>query len=142
MKQTLLGNIVSVGVLVMAFAAAPAFAQRYSDNDSWHRERREFYQNQSWKMHMFDRVRQDLDHVQQFAFTSGDNRRLNRTDQEIGDLQSKLASGGYDQPELDDVIASLQSVVADNRLTPEDRNMLTDDLSRLRDYRAHHDTWR
>ncbi len=142
MKQTLFRNMVSVGILVIAFAAGPAFAQRYSDDDAWHRARDEFYANQSWKMHMFDRIRQDLDHVQALAFTNGDNRRLARTDQEISDLQSRLATGAYDQPELDDVIAGLQRVVADNHLAPEDRNMLNDDLSRIRDYRAHHDDWR
>ena len=142
MKQTLFRNIVSVGILAISFVAGQAFAQRYSDDDAWHRDRSEFYAGQSWKIHMFDRVRQDLDHVQQFAFTNGDNRRLSRTDREISDLQSRLATGAYDQPELDDVIASLQSVVTDNRLSPDDRMMLNDDLSRIRDYRAHHEDWR
>jgi hypothetical protein len=53
-----------------------------------------------------------------------------------------MVAGQYDQPELDEVIAALQRVVADNRLTPRDRDILTDDLNRMREYREHHEDWR
>ena len=61
---------------------------------------------------------------------------------DLTDLQSKLAAGRYDEPELDSVIGALGKVVADNRLAPRDRDILTDDLSCLRDYRDHHENWR
>jgi hypothetical protein len=32
-------------------------------------------------------------------------------------------------------------VIADNRLSQRDRDILNDDLSRLRDYRERHDNW-
>jgi hypothetical protein len=32
--------------------------------------------------------------------------------------------------------------VADNRLSSRDRDMLNDDLNRMRDYREHHEDWR
>ena len=37
------------------------------------------------------------------------------------------------------MIGALGKVVADNRLSARDRDMLTDDLTRLRDYREHHE---
>ena len=51
----------------------------------------------------------------------------------------KMAEGRYDQPELDDVIAGLGRVVADNRLSVRDRDILNEDLNRVRDYREHHE---
>jgi hypothetical protein len=92
-------------------------------------------------MHLFERVRADLDHVQTVAFSDGDEYRIVRTKQQVDELQGKLAEGKYDQPELDEVVASLGRVLADNRLSPRDRDMLNDDLSRVRDYRAHHGDW-
>jgi hypothetical protein len=61
---------------------------------------------------------------------------------ELDELQAKYVERGYDQPELDDVIGALQRVVADNRLSNRDRDMLTDDLHRLREFREHHEGYR
>jgi hypothetical protein len=140
MKLTLLRTIVGAGVLlgVTALQAAP----QYRDEDPWHRSRDAFYQEDSWRMRFFDRVRDDLNHVQTVAFSGGDEDRIVRTKQILGDLQSRLADGRYDQPELDDAIAAMQRVVADNRLSSRDRDMLNDDLNRMRDYREHHADWR
>jgi hypothetical protein len=91
---------------------------------------------------MFQRVREDLNHVQSLAFTGGDQYRIARTKEELNELQNKLVAGQYDQPELDEAIAALQRVVADNRLTPRDRDILADDLIRMREYREHHEDWR
>ena len=90
-------------------------------------------------MRLFDRVREDLNRVQTVAFTGNDEYRIVRTKEELTDLQSKTVAGKYDQPELDSVIGALGKVVADNRLSARDRDMLTDDLTRLRDYREHHE---
>jgi hypothetical protein len=139
MKRTLFG-IAGGSVLLFSLAAGIAAAQ-YSDDEAWHRTRESFYASQDWRMKMFDRIREDLDHVQSLAFTGGDQYRIDRTKQEIGELQTKMTAGQYDQRELDDVVAGLTRVLADNRLTAGDRDMLNDDLSRVRDYRAHHDNW-
>ena len=108
----------------------------------WYENRDTFYHGEGWRMHMFQRVRDDLDHVQTSIFRGGDEYRIARTKEELNELQSKMAEHRYDQPQLDDVINSLQKVVADNRLTPRDRDMLNDDLNRMRDYREHHADWR
>ena len=92
-------------------------------------------------MRLFERVRMDLDHVQSGAFAGTDEYRIVRTKEQVAELQGKLADGKYDQPELDEVVASIGRVLADNRLSPQARDMLNDDLNRVRDYRAHHDDW-
>jgi hypothetical protein len=140
MKTTLRNKITCGALLVFAFTAGQAIAQ-YQDDDAWHRTREEFYAGNDWRMHMFVRIKTDLSHVQDVAFGRRDEDRIVDTEQKVSDLQSRMVSGAYDQPELDAVIDSLDKVVADNRLGPRDREMLTDDLSRVRDYRAHHENW-
>jgi RNA polymerase-interacting CarD/CdnL/TRCF family regulator len=61
---------------------------------------------------------------------------LARTKRELNELQSKLDSGGYDQPELDRVINGLERMVNDSNLSGRDRDMLNDDLNRMREFRA------
>ena len=52
-------------------------------------------------MRLFDRFRQDLNHVQEVAFSGGDQYRIVRTKEQLEELQSKLADHRYDSPELD-----------------------------------------
>src|SRR5438105_4296033 len=146
MKHVLLRTLAGTGLLVFGLTA---YAQdrdrdrdRDRDHDTYQRDRDSFYRGERWRAQLFERVRQDLDHVQSATFPiSRDEYRLARTKQELNELQQKLAEGRYDQPELDEVIGALQRVVSDNRLSPRDRDILNDDLNRLREYREHHDNW-
>lgn len=132
-----------IGSFVVGLAGVQAAPAQDRDRDEgWYTQRDTFYHGQDWKMRMFDRVRDDLNRVQSDTFSAGDEYRINQTKEQLGELQTKLAASRYDEPELDQVIGAMSKVVADNRLNPRDRNMLTDDLSRMRDYRAHHDNWR
>ena len=85
-----------------------------------------------------DRVRADLDRAARDMgyLSGGDFRRFDHARQEIGEFQQKWNRGRFDRHELDDVIGSLQRVVRSNRIRPRDRDLLIDDLSRLRDIRA------
>lgn len=139
MKHNLIKTAVGTGFILFALAAVPAVAQ--NDHD-WYQNREQYYRGTEWHMHLFDRVRQDLNHVEWKEFAPQDRERINHTKMELSDLQGRLAEHRYDEPALHDVIASLDHVVDDNRLGPHDRDMLRDDLNRLRDYQAHHDSWR
>ena len=141
MKRGLLSTIACAGLLMLSWAAGTAAAQSNRDDESWYRTRDSYFTGNDWKMRLFERVRLDLDHVQTVAFAGTDEYRIVRTKEQVGELQGKLAEGRYDQPELDEVIAGLERVVADNRLTARDYDMLNDDLNRVRDYRAHHEDW-
>ena len=53
----------------------------------------------------------DLDHIGSAIWASGKERhRLERTKQELAELQGKLEHGRYDEPELNDVIDSMRKV--------------------------------
>jgi hypothetical protein len=83
-----------------------------------------------------------LDHLGSAIWASGKERnRLDRTKQELAELQGKLEHGRYDEHELNDVIDSMRKSANDDRLAPRDRDVLHDDLHRLEDYREHHDHW-
>lgn len=134
-----------LGLFVFGLAglqAAPQDRDRGRDDRGWYSERDTFFHGDAWKTRLFDRVREDLNRVQSDTFSAGDEYRISRTMQQLNELQGKLASNRYDEPELDEVIGALGKVVADNRLNPRDRDMLNDDLARLRDYREHHENWR
>ena len=111
------------------------------DYDRWHDERRGYGRDQ-WRQRIFERVRQDLDHVRAETFArGGDQYRIGQALQELDEMQGKLAAGRYDERELDDVLVTLRNVVRDNRMSQRDREILADDMDRLRDFRARHDSY-
>jgi hypothetical protein len=127
----------STAVTAFLMLAGIALAQP----PDWYAHREERYRGEQWRGHMFAEVREDLDHVQAATFVGRDEFRLVRTKQELNELQSDLTAHRYSQVKLDQVIATMQRVVADNRMKPRDRDILNDDLQRLRDYREHHEHW-
>src|ERR1700722_7071537 len=105
MKQTLIKTIM-IGAFMLNLAGLQAAPQHERDDEGWNKTRDSFYQTEGWRARMFERVREDINRVQTVAFTSGDEYRLARTRDELTDLQSKMAAGKYDEPELDSVIGA------------------------------------
>jgi len=129
-------RIISTGLLMVACFGVNALAQ------DWYHDREERYGDEHWRGHVFEEVRTDLDHIWSAARASDKERhRLDRTKDELVDLQAKLERGRYDEHELNDVVDSLRKSANDERLSPRDRDVLTDDLNRLMDYREHHEHW-
>ena len=139
-KNILINGLAGAGLLVFSLTAVAQ--NRPRDEDSYHSDRDARFHDEHWRGRLFDDIREDVQHVQAVTWPSGgDSYRLDRTVSELNQLQSKLASHVYDERDLDDVIGVLSRVVSDNRKTPRDRDILSDDLSRLRDYRDHHADW-
>lgn len=121
---------------------ARAFGGGGRDEDVYHRDRDDWFRGQNWRGQFFQRVREDLDHIQSASFPyGGDQYRIARTRQELDELQTMLSAGRYDERELDDVIRALRNVVQDNRLSSRDRDVLNDDLNRLREFRERHESY-
>jgi hypothetical protein len=142
-EEGFMNRIIRIGLSAassLAFAGALGAQER--DWDLRHHDRDDAVRADNWRARLFSQVRADLDHVQASTFpVSGDAYRLARTKQELNELQDKMVSGQYDERELDDVVGTLRRVVADNHLKPRDREMLSDDLKKLQDYRERHEGW-
>jgi hypothetical protein len=104
-------------------------------DDRWYRDRDEWNRG-DWRARFFDRVREDIDFAERTSFGGdGDRYRLDRTRQELSDLQREWAQyHRVSRRDIDDIQA-LGRVVRDNRMDPRQRDILNDDLNRLREFR-------
>jgi hypothetical protein len=108
----------------------------------YQQERDRFFQGEAWRRNLFQRVRMDVEHVEHSTIPfTGDRARLQRTITELNELQGKLGEGRYDERTLDEVMGALRAVVQENRMQGRDRDVLSDDLNRLREFRDHHDDY-
>ena len=139
MKSNVLLNCVA-GAALLGLSFIPATVAQ--DRDDYHHDRDAYFQGEGWHARLFEHVRDDVRHVQETTWPGGgDQYRLGRTMDELSELQGKMAQRVYDGHEVDDVINALSRVVTDNRMQPRDRDMLNDDLARLREFREHHEDW-
>ncbi len=120
--------------LTMLICAAMSLA-----GQDWHHDRDERFRGEGWRAQVFAGVRDDLDHVYSAGAASDkERRRLERTKEELTALQSKLDQGQFDNGTLNDVIDSMRKSANDERLGPQDRQVISDDVSRLHDYQRNH----
>jgi len=121
-----------VGVIV----AALAFSAAAQD---WYHDREERFRGEGWRPHVFMHVRTDLDHIWSANRASDRERgRLQRTKQELTQMQSDLDQGRWDNGILNDVIDSIRKSSNDDRLAQRDRAVLADDLVRLKEFQDQH----
>ncbi len=123
-------RILTVGAILAAFALS-AFAQ------DWYHEREERFRGEQWRAHIFMHVRADLEHVWSGRAADRERKRLDRTEQELTKMQADLDQHRFDNGMLNDVIDSIRKSSNDERLAPRDRQVLADDLVRLKDYQDH-----
>ena len=123
--------------LVMAASVGLSFA-----GQDWYHDRGARFQGEGWRAQVFAGVRDDLDHIYSVGAASDKERhRLERTKEELTALQSKLDQGVFDNGTLNDVIDSMRKSANDNRLGPQDREVIGDDVARLHDYQRNHNHW-
>ena len=125
-------RIFSAGVIVAALAFS-AVAQ------DWYHDREERFRGEAWRPHIFMHVRTDLEHVWSAVRASDKERqRLERTKEELTQMQADLDHGRWDNGVLNDVIDSIRKSSNDERLAERDRAVLADDLARLKEFQDQH----
>jgi len=107
----------------------------------WYHDRDDRYRGDRWRPHIFMQVRSDLDHIYPRFASDKERRRLERTREELTQMQIELDHGQFDNGHLNDVIDSLRKSANDDRLPPRDRAILADDVNRLHDYQYNHNHW-
>jgi hypothetical protein len=121
--------------LVLLVAAGCMFSQ------DWRHDRDQVFRG-NWHAHIFMQVRSDLDHIYSAgAAADRERQRLDRTKEELTGLQAKLDQRVWDNGTVNDVIDSLRKSANDQRLAPQDRQILADDAAKIHDYQAHHNDW-
>lgn len=123
----MLASVVLLAAASMAKAQYPrGYDDRYGDR---YYDRGEYNRGPA---DLFGRVRADLERAEADShWKGGDRRRFAKVREELNEFER---SGSHH--ELNDAISALQHVVNDNRLAYRDRDMLAQDLYRLRDFRA------
>src|SRR5580700_11414156 len=122
----------AAGVIVVALAFSAA-AQ------DWYHDREERFRGEGWRPHIFMNVRTDLEHTWSAVKASNQERtRLQKTEEELTKMQADLDQGRWDNGILNDVIDSITKSSADDRLAPRDRDILADDVRRLKVFQDEH----
>lgn len=138
MRGLFFSSIAGISLLAVSLTATA----QDRDSDSFHHDREAYFQGEGWHGRLFERVKEDVEHVRATAWPQGgDEFRLDRTIHELDQLQGKFASHVYDDSDLQRVIDTLGRVASYNRMPPRERQMITDDVARLRQYRDHHADW-
>jgi hypothetical protein len=130
MRQT-----IAAGIILAALALSAV-------GQDWYHEREERFRGEQWRSHVFVHVRTDLEHVWSAVRASDkERRRLERTKEELTKMQADLDQGRFDNGLLNDAIDSIRKSSNDERLAPRNRQVLADDVVRLKDYQDHHNHW-
>jgi hypothetical protein len=117
------------GVIVAAFAFGAAAQDWY--------QQREMSEEQ-WRLHLFEHVRDDLQHVWTGVAKDREVERLAKTEDELTKMQADLDETRWDNGLLNDVIDSIAKSSNDDRLQARDRSLLADDLKRLKEFQNMH----
>jgi len=127
MKQ-LIRSFATASVLLLFGLTAYAQPPRERDRDDRYR---------SFGQATLDRVRADLSHAEGNLryIGEGEMRRFQSTQQNLAAFQRKWERGRYDREDLDRAIGELHGLVERGHLRPRDRDLLTDDVRRLRELR-------
>jgi hypothetical protein len=124
-------QILTAGVLLTAMVVGAA-AQ------DWYHDREERYRGEGWRAHLFLHVRTDLEHVWSGRAAERERDRLAKTEEELTKMQADLDVGRWDNGILNDVIDSIRKSSDDARLPARDRDILADDLHRLKEFQDAH----
>ncbi len=93
-----------------------------------------FYSSDEYQLahSMFDRIRNDLDRAQ----TNTYGPRFDSAHNALTALEQNWDRAHFDSRQMANTISAIQMVLNDNRLTPHDRDELSDDVSRLLDFQT------
>lgn len=117
---------------IPAVLAMSAFAQ------DWYHERELRFGGEDGRSHLFLNVRTDLEHIWSDRAHEKEVDRITKTEEELTKMQADLDQFRWDNGLLNDVIDSIRKSADDERLSRRDRDILADDLIRLKNFQDMH----
>src|SRR5438876_9649242 len=82
------------------------------------------------------RTLSDLRRASRFARGGREHERIDNAQRHLSEFDRMLSRGRYDQGRLNEAIEDVHNVVRNNYMPPRQRDILADDLQRLRALRA------
>ena len=136
MGHPLIKSLIGSTLFVLGLSVqAQAMPQRYYPYDN-----RANFQDFQDTQSLFHQVRSDLDRAENSSISPfGDHYSFERARGELSELERQWDENEYTPRQADNVIAALQRVLSENRLLLRDRDRLTEDLTRMRDFLASHE---
>jgi len=129
--KSLIGSSLLVLGLGISSAAAPQRFDRFDNRVNF----QDFQDAQT----LFHQVRSDLDRADNASIPAfADRSSFDRARGELSALERQWDENEYKPRQVDNVIAALQRVLADNHLLIRDRDRLSEDVGRLRDFLETH----
>jgi uncharacterized coiled-coil DUF342 family protein len=133
----------TAGLILAASLISVASAQISNDIQDWYHQREARYTGTQWRAQLFTQVRSDLEHIGSAQGASEkENNRLTKTKEELTKMQADLDQNRYDNGILNDVIDSMKKSADDQRLSPRDRAVISDDLAKLHEYQNNPSQWK
>jgi hypothetical protein len=126
MKQFIVKAFAGAGILLCGLTANAQPQSRYDYR----------YRYNDDQTRLLWRVQANLDRAAANTIDSGDRYRIISAKQEVMDVRNDLANGRMDNRELQQAIRSVRQVLNTATLTPRDRDILENDLVRMRELRV------
>ena len=121
---------------ILLFAAAVLTMNAFAQD--WYHQRERRYSGDAWRAHLFLEVRTDLEHVWDVRAHQKERDRIAKTEAELTKMQADLDQTRWDNGLLNDVIDSIEKSSHDDRLARSDKDVLSDDLAKLRAFQKMH----
>lgn len=118
--------------------AIPALLALSAFGQDWYHERELRFHADDSRSHLFINVRGDLENIWRGRAHDKEIARIARTEEELTKMQADLDQTRWDNGLLNDVIDSLRKSANDDRLARRDRDILTDDVARLKAFQDMH----
>ncbi len=127
-------QLIPGALLLAGMSALPAFAQYGAQyGDPYYRQPAPAAAQDG----LFDHVQRDLDRTAANPYLKpGARGHLDHARQEVWRFQQRWASGRFDLGDLDGAIKAVNKVVNADSVDYHDRQILQDDLFRMREFRA------
>ena len=135
-----LRNFLASGLVLFGLAANAQYQPRYYrdyDRNNYNRDYRDEDRSNA-RNQFLNRLEADLDRAASTAVPfTGDSARIARAREQVNQLRRNSDSGYLNRRDVDMAIGAIQMVLNRNHVMSEaDREMLANDVSRMRDFEA------